>query len=264
MMNAFVMKKFSVLILSPLISTMCFFVGLQFYGLVYSFAFLGGGLLISVVIGILLLQNPFSMLVEGKGILVIDLTSTGIMQPFIVAVNNPYIQGKFRGKGVSDIFDREAVYNLATPIKNSTKADLKNGGVEIKLDEKKYNEARFALFHYPCLVWNSQIGSILTKDFLADQEKAAFAEHSILYLNRKIEELSGYIRDFGRHVVETLKPRENFLQSKWTWIIIVVVLVLLFILFLPSIIEIVGGGAAQTKQALTPAGDALGNVLTPR
>jgi hypothetical protein len=107
-------------------------------------------------------------------------------------------------------------------------------------------------------VFNSVLGTIITKEFLSSQEKHAFAEHNILYTNKVLHDLNMNIKDFARHVVESLKPKSSFLASKWTWIIIVILIVLMALLFLPSIIEqfgnAAGGGAiSQAAGAATHA-----------
>lgn len=261
MINPFVVKKYAVLVMCPLVTVMCWFVGLKFYGFLMSLCFLFSGLLLSVLIGFLLLKNPFSLLLEGKGILCFDICSTGIITPFIVGVNSPYIAGKVGGKDVKDVFDRKSVFSLAAPVKNKSKAELGvpidgegTRGIKIVLDEVDYNKGRFALFHYPVLLWNSQVNSILTKDFLADGEKEAFAEHSVLYLNRKMEELTSVVRDFGRYVVELTKPKGSIFSNWWVWVIVGVLVVLLVVLFAPSVINAVsgamntaGGGVATAK-----------------
>ena len=63
-------------------------------------------------------------------------------------------------------------------------------------------------------------------------EKDTFAEHGVLYLNRKMEELTSVVRDFGRHVVETLKPKQSLFKNKWVIVIIIIFAVILLIIFL--------------------------------
>ena len=56
-------------------------------------------------------------------------------------------------------------------------------------------------------------------------------------LNRRMEELSRDIKNFGRYVVELTKPVGRLLQNKWFWIIIVILVVILGLLFAPAIIK---------------------------
>ncbi len=242
MVNVYKIKVYGALILSPMITVISFFIVLQYYGFLWSLAGMFGGILISLVISKLMINNPFSLMLEGNGILTHNIDSTGIIRPFLVAVQSPYI--KNIKQGVNDVFDRNAVYQYATPVKARKPIEnLNDGGIRITLDksqmikvlgekeffilelskeefkiqppvkpkwyafgfdkpktvkveltqtalfnieertkenitvielsESEYNSARFSLFHYPALIWNDQIKSMLTKDFMAGQEKEA-------------------------------------------------------------------------------------------
>jgi len=258
--NLFKIRKYAALILNSFISVILFVIGNMYYGFVGGVGFMFGGLLVGIVLGLLLLKNPFSDMLEGKGIMVLNIDSTGIIRPFIVAVASPYIRGWFNKRPIEDVFDRATVSHLTTPEKNSNNAIVnKNGGITIELDEKTYNDGRFALFHFPVLIWNDQIKSIITKDFLSEKEKDAFSEHGVLYLNRKVEELTATMRDFGRYVVETLKPTTSIFQSKWFWIIIVIVGVILLGLFAPIIYKTMVGFVGGAGNSISSSA-----VVTPR
>lgn len=288
MFNAFVMKKYAAIILSGMLCTICFYVGVAMYGnLLLAISLLFMGVLCSIVAGIFLLRNPFTLLLEGKGILALDINSTGVIRPFIVKVTSPYIAAKYNGKMIHDVFDRETVMQLAAPIKARMQLEKKdNGNIIIQLDEaellrlkqktadgftkielteKEYNAGRFGLFHYPCIIWNSQVNSILTKDFLSEAEKTTFAEHTIIYLNQKMQELTSVVRDFGRYVVELTKPQGNIMGNKWVWIIVGIGVVILGIIFLPSIISTVKGTAAPAMAAVKTASSTAtaGATITP-
>lgn len=267
--NLYVVRKWAGLFMVGVLSLLGFFIGNLYYGFLYSLAFAFGGLLVGVVIANLLINNPFSGMLEGRGILALDITSTGIIRPFIVGVDNNYIRGKVGGRRMSGIFDREAVYNLKTPVKNesgaaqdvrvdtlSIEGERKNI-ISFKLDEDIYNKARFAMIQYPVILFNSQLNTIVTKDFISDQEKTSFAEHQVIMLNRQLQDLNIHIRDFGRYVVETLKPRSSIWGSKWTWIILIVLFIILAVLFLPAVIDKIGVGTGGAGRVLTEA-------VTPR
>jgi hypothetical protein len=210
-------------------------------------------------------------MLEGKGLIVFNLDSTGVIQPFIVNVTSPYIQGSFKGRVVKDVFDRSSIFQLSVPKIHNTPAKLVNEVIDgvptniikIELTEKKYNENRFAFFHYPALLWNDQLKSFITKDDLSNNEKDTFAEHGVLYLNRKLEELTSVIRDFARYIVELTKPQGSFLGGKLFWIILVVGLVILAAIFAPSIIKTIQGsmgGATNSIQTILNNGQ----TITPK
>jgi len=240
MINPFILKKWAALMLSSLLTTILFFTGFTLYNLIFGLIFMGGGVIISVLVGGKLLENPFTQMLEGEGILCIDMNSTGMLKVFIMRVNPPYVEGKLDNKLAKDVFNRSTVFSMAAP----QKAGIAQQGVgedgvarmALVLSEEDYNKGRFGLFHYPVLIYNGITQSLLTKDFLAEKEKSTFAEHGVLYLNRKMEELTSAIRDFGRHVVENLKPNKFSLGGTWLWIIVVIAVIILAIIFLPKLI----------------------------
>lgn len=333
MVNLYKVKVYAALIISPLLTVLSFVIVAQFYGFLWGLAGMFAGIMISVLISKLMIRNAYSLMLEGHGVLVHNIDSTGIMRPFIVQVQSPYIKNK--KEDVNDVFDRNAVYHYAVPMKARKAMELlEDGGVRLTLDKtemikvldkkslgvlelkredyrileekkkgwfglgglqtiklqlteealskvegatkqnltvielsaKEYNDARFALFHYPALIWNDQIKSMLTKDFLAGQEKEAFAEHNVLYLNRKMEELTSVIRDFGRYVVELTKPKSDWFQNKWAWIIIAIVVIILIALFAPSIITAIKGASGAASGAVKSGAsmaNAAAGTITP-
>ena len=132
MINAFVLKKYGALIMNGMLSTILFFVGLTYYGLLGGLGFMFCGLLLGVLLATIMLKNPFQMMLEGKGILALNIDSTGIIRPFIVSVDPPYIRGKLGKFEMNDVFDRSAIFQIAKPVKNATHAKAQtDGGIEI-------------------------------------------------------------------------------------------------------------------------------------
>lgn len=265
MLNPFVIKKNIVLLLLPMLSVIFFAVGMFFYNFWIGLALVGVSLLVNFLIGKLLLSNPFTSLLEGKGMLAIDLNSTGVLQPFIVNAQLPYIKGKLNNQVVDDVFSRDIVHSLAIPKIN--KAPLvvnEDGSVDLHLSEIELNKARFAMYHFPVLLYNSTLKTFFSKEILSNLERANFANNGLLYLNLKVAELSNNIRDFARYIVETLKPKGDLFKNKWVWIIIIILFGVLGAIFLPEIINSIGGvvksGAGQATSAVT---DGLASV-TPK
>ena len=263
MLNPFVIKKWGALMLSGLLTTIMFFVGLQFFNFIYALMFMGLGVVLSSLLGNMLLDNPFRAMTEGKGVLCINLDSTGVIRPFIMSVKAPYIEGLLNNKMARDIFDREAVYNLAEPqnvgFVQQGKGQDEKARMLFVLNEEEYNRGRFALFHFPVVIFNEQINSIITKDFLSNAEKGVFAEHGVLYLNRVMEDLTSAVRDFGRHVVETLKPKGKGISPSVFWIILIVIIVILLVLFAPKLFPALSQAASGLQGA---ANNVAGAVQT--
>lgn len=260
--NPFVIKKWGALFLVGFISVLGYMIGImQYKNHLMAIAISMACMLIGMLGANMLLINPFRSMVEGKGILVFDLNSTGIIRPFIVTVNPPYIRGRLGRKPVDAVFNRKTVMNLKTPISINKSADYivegeKKGGIKIELSEEQYNSGRFGMFHYPVLIWNSQIDSVVTKDFLSEQEKDIFAEHTVLYLNRKMEELTTSVREFARHVVDQMKPRGKML-GRWgwvVWVIVIALMILLVAMFAPAVWDIITGGGTEVVDSISGLG----------
>jgi hypothetical protein len=209
-------------------------------------------LIFSVIAG-LLLRHPFTRIVEGEGLAVFDISSTGIVQPFLISLSNNEVRGKLGKTGIKGVFDRESVYQLADPInvKAPLEIDKDTGDVTIKITNAEYHRSRFALYHRPLLLYNSQIQSLITKDYLSDKEKTTFTEYGLLYLVRKVEELSTAMLNFGRYVVEMTRPKQDFVGSTWFWILIIGGFVVLAIMFGPSILEAIRGASDSATQSVT-------------
>jgi len=268
MINPFKIKKYGAFLLLGLFTCICFFIGLRFFSLMYALIVMLIGLIISTLVANQLIKTPFRELGEGNGVLVMNLDSTGVLRFSILGIRSPYVFGKMGKEKISDVWDRSTVLNISTPHKNGSSIEYvqsgpNRGGVRFELDEKSLNESRFGFFHWPVLIWNDQIKSLVTKDFLAEKEKGTFAEHGVLFLNRRVEELTTQIRDFARYVVETTKPKQSIFKNKWVVIIIIVFVVILIILFLPSIIStfkgVYGTASGATKSAFSSTAP-----ITPR
>lgn len=268
MINIFILKKYAAFVLAGAISTVLFSVGLMYYGLIIGVVFYLVGLGLSILLGNALLRNPFSLLLEGKGVLILDLNSTGIIRPYIASIKQPYIKANIDGQEITDTFNRETVQNLIAPRKPSEvgeewsiQEDTETGTINITLTDKGFNKARMGFLHYPTLIYNSALGSLLTKDMLADMEKTSFAEHHVIYLNRRMEDLTRAVRDFGRHFVELFKPAFDIFKSGWTWIIIVIFGIILLLLFGQPILQSMGILGGSSSNAIQSVAD---SVITPK
>ncbi len=254
-LNIFVIKKWAALLILGYLPAFTYGIMLFFFG---NFWYALGGLFLSLLIGILLaiklIHNPFTSMLEGSGLLVIDMNSTGILNFFIMKLATPFVKGFFAGRKIEDVFDRNTVAQIAEPVKISKPASIEKIGereiLKIEIDKQEFNTFRFGMFNYPVLIYNSQLDSLLTKDFFMEKEKQAYSEHNILYLNRKVQELSTILRDFGRYVVEMLKPKTSILSSWWFWLIMIAVLIMIGALFVPKIVAMFQDKTTGISEAL--------------
>jgi len=246
-MNVYTIKKWLGLLLPTFFGIAGFIIGVLYYNMLYAIMICIIILAIFSIIGNLLLRNPFTQLLEGKGILMMDINSTGVLQPIIVHVEQPYVKGKIANRKIEDVFDRDSVMAFANPVLSEKMAYVdENNNIFIKLDKNQYNQARWGLMQYPVIIYNSILDTIMTKDVFSNLEKSTFAEHIVLYLNRKLDELSMYLRDFGRYIVEQTKPQDKWWQNKWVKWIAIGGVVILIIVLLPKIINIITGSGTQS------------------
>ena len=245
-LNVFKVKKYIGLTLASVIPFALFMMFVIFrWGLLYAIMAYGLGLVLGILLFSRLYRHPFLQMLEGDGLLVLTLDSTGVIRPFIVKITPPYVTD---GKN-EDIFDREGVQYLEKPEKIEAKEDKEF----IKFPKKKLASAKFGFEQYPVLIYNAQLGSFLTKDALAKFEENAIAKHAILYLRRKSEELTAHMRDFARYVVEQTRPRKSIvdvISSWWFVLIVIAVIVLLAILFIPAIKEALAPAIVETKKTV--------------
>lgn len=262
-LNVFVIKKWSALLLAGFLPTIAFAIGLLFYSFWIGLIMFLMVALFGVLIGSMVLKNPFTDMLEGKGLMVLNIDSTGIIKPFIVGLDQPYVRGRLGSNKVDDVYNRETVLSLAQPVKQGVAYPVKakeGGGMILRIPQKEFNASRFGIFHYPCLIYNAQVKSLVTKDFLSGREKEAFAEHGVLYLNRKLEELTSSVRNFGRHIVDLTRPKTELLKNRWVQVIIMIMIIVLIALFAKPLIQQISSGGGTVGGAL----GGLSNPVTPR
>lgn len=111
--NTHALRKNIVLTLWPVLGAVFFFGGTLTYGLWGGLAFMLGFALGGFYLGKLLLQNAFSDALEGRGLLVIDLSSKGVLPSFCVQLEGRNIRNK---KKILTHFNREIVHSLRPPV----------------------------------------------------------------------------------------------------------------------------------------------------
>jgi len=247
------MKKYGALILNVFFPMIALIVGYMFYGFIISLIVMSVVSVLTIICATLLLSHPFRDMIEGSGLLVLDITSTGILRPFLVKVNPPNIWGNLAGKQIKGFWNRELAVNMAKPVK-AGKATLKEkGGIQIDMTEKEYNKGRMAMLHYPILIYNSAVKSFITKDMISEMEMKTFSEYQITLLNHQQEDLSSNLKHFSRSVIDQLRPKFQLGKGAVAGIVIVIILIIFGILFLPKI-------APQIMNIFSGGAEAIGNV----
>lgn len=238
--------------------------------------------IVSIVLYNLLTRHPLLQLIYGKGILMLTLDSSGVIQPIIAQTDGVKVSGKVGNRFIDDLFDRTAVHYLKKPIdgiikklnlnintleSNVSEFDKKDYDILLKhLKNEKLNyhvlktnstddmtALSFGFDTWPCLIYNKSIDTFLTKDALATLEAEGIIRHTILYLKRKAEELSSIMRDFARTVVEHsyTKGKQPIYKNLWFWLLVGAGLIVLLIVFWPQINQALGGFMSGSGKGLS-------------
>lgn len=239
MVNALKVKKWGAFMLACFLPTISFFMALITWGFLYAMLFFLVTAVLAAFLGTRLIKNPLLEVAEGSGLGILTIDSTGLIKLFLAKVQPPYITSNIYGKRFSAAFDRNTV-NYLQP---AGKVPVKTEGdkITIELPKEDYNNKVFSFSGaFPVLVYNSVLGEFYSKEMLSNLETQTFVQHLVLYLNRKVDELSNSVRDFTRYIVDQTKPKTSFFQSKWFWIVIIVVMALLMLAFAPMIMKTLG------------------------
>lgn len=237
MVNPFKVKKFGAFLLAGFLPTIMFFLALTMYGLLYAYAFFIAGVVLATVVGVKLLSHPLIGVLEGSGLLVLSIDSTGLIKSYLAGVKPPYIGMRTPTKNFSSVFDRNTVSYLVNPEPMQVEKD---GSEDIILKLPKTNYAKSAFSFggtIPVLIYNSVLEEFYTKEMLASLETDTFVQHLVLHLNRKVDELTNSIRDFTRYIVEQTKPKASIFESKIFWIVLVIVIIIIFMISAPQIMQ---------------------------
>lgn len=242
MLNPYKLKRTFHTILSISITSILTYCGLIFFG------FLGGigAMLVSMIVlvplGWLMTKNPYTPVVEGEGVLAIDLNSTGTMQPFILQVNSPKITGRIKDKEIQAYFERDIVSQLSDPIdaKKSRVIKLDNGDIGIYLSNEDYQRARFSLSGKPTFFFNSKTKTFYTKENIQNMENSTLSLHSmLLFMIEQGENIINGLKPFERNVISMLNQKGKGFNIGIIIIVIIVIIVAVF--FGPKIIQILQG-----------------------
>jgi hypothetical protein len=216
----------------------------------------------SMFLGFRLTSHPLHEFLEGKGLMVWTVDSTGTIEPFIVQVDNPFLRGMHRGKKVETIFSRESIAYMKEPqnVGGTMEQDPEDPNIEkltIRIPKDKKTSITYGLQQFPVLIYNKNLGEFISKDAFSKFEKDTFVTHMVLYLNRKVEDLTSSLRDFARYIVEQTRPRASIWGAPWVkWVLVGGAILFLMIILAPYVLQAfvnVGGEALEgSKDILTP------------
>lgn len=262
--NFYLVRKYVSLLLTALVPLFVFtlFMSILKSDIIYALIGVVAAIAVCILIFNAMTRHAFTQMMEGKGLLMFSFDSRGVMQPYILKVRPGYMEQP--QMGIQTSFDRNAIFQMypAREAETTEMVIAKNGKqyrqLTILYDMSKEHDINFSFMHYPTLLYNQNLGEFITKDALNDMEEEAIIRHSVLYLKKKVEELSSIMRDFARHVIEHLNPNRgiNPLKKYW-WVILIVGILLLAMLFLM-------GGGADTVTSMIPAASGGGGIVQTR
>lgn len=266
--------SFLMVALLPLMAVfMLLFIGLPALGV------MAGGILLAVTLVLffntLTSMNPWIRAIQGKGILIMDINSTGVGKVYNAIVRNNPIGGvdleiDFGGGNVEKMaYERSITHRIKAPIKaiisfakgKRTIDNSQEPGVMIKLTDDKYQQSIWKFDYLTFAFYDSVAGVLLTKPVLSDTEKQLMIEYISLNEWRELKSLNIQMRNFTRGIFDMIANKMGGLASNPMIIIIIVIVVLLVIvvaaiIFMPGLAEqVLGTGkqvAQQTTQAITP------------
>ena len=242
--NFYKVKKWGAGAMMSFMPVMTFLLMIIFTDLIQSIIAILMVIPVSIMLGFRLMNHPVMQYLEGNGLLVLTFDSTGTIDTFLVNVKNPYISGEYRCKKTETIFDRNSIFYMGAPQKiNGIPEDNPNYEIlKLQIPKKDKNEHLFGFQHFPVLIYNKNLETFLTKELLANIEKDTFVKHMILYLNRKVEDLTSSLRDFARHIIEQTRPKKSFLDSlgAMKWIMLIIVIGVLLAIGAPLILDNIG------------------------
>lgn len=272
MINPTVLKKYLAFMILGVGGALAYFIGTLNFGVGYGVGVFVVAFVILCVLANLLLKTPLRDVVEGKGLLAINIDSTGRMTPFILSLDAPFLRGLLYKKKIEDTFDREHTNYLTSPQKGTAEyVKVKNddGTISEKLvltlDKSEINNARFAFNQYPTFIFNEMLGSLVTKEFLGGQEKSYFTEHTTLTLLHSIQELVRKTGDYARYVIN-LESKEQgglFAGRAWLWIVVILIIGALAVFAGPQIVASLKATFANGAAAVAPL-QSGGALVTPR
>lgn len=216
---------------------------------------LGFGIIILfVVIGSMVLKNPFMRIFEESEYLLLTISSSGGIIPFTLIPMGNKVLGNINGRVLEHVYDRNAMVYLDHPRTGKFYQDEEN--VYLVLPKKDLNQTQFSMSGIPSYLWNEPLGTFLTKEMLSTMETKTFARHEILYLNHQAKDLNSHMLNFGRYVIDQTKPAWKIWEQGWfKWILIILLIVGMAYFLAPTLL---GGG----QQLIASGSKAAAPVVT--
>jgi len=260
-------KRIGVYILGGILPFLTFFLGLVFIGdvniasvIAIVMAFLSAFLCNMVS------SSPWVRAVEGDGIICLNIASTGIIEPYILKVENPYAVGKILGKVRKMFFDRAAINYLLDPKKGLMKESPNNPDkmiieVENPFNKTDFNAKRFDLQGSTCFIYNEQLKNFITKDFLNEKEQGMFLKNQAMSVYLQLEDVKENLHYYASFVNQKLMKDKVFGVDMRLLALLLIVLIVAA-LFGPSIIDLINSVFSRASTSIGGATNSVGSGIT--
>jgi len=206
-----------------------------------------------------LIRHPFLGFLFGEGVMTFTYDSKGIMFPILGKLTKDSVEIVTSENQIdSSPFDRNCIVYISQPIEGK----IMTGILKEKEQEKRVKvlifpeeewKYRFSFMQFPAFLYNENLGMFLTKDWLGEQEKTVFRKHALLEFLHKIRDLSMYMRDFARLVVELSRKKKPW----YSWILGNIWIILAIVVILMIAYLVLKGGAGISAGIVSP-------IVTPR
>lgn len=223
----------------------------------------------TIIISQILLASPFFVQVmDGNGILLLNLNSSGLIPVGLAKIKfNKFGQRLFSFKinnvDNTKLYNRDSIWHLK-PAMDGTYEILRNEKgnkiYKIELDEAAYYDSNYRIEAIPCIIWNSQQGKFLSKSELGDQETSNLLKMISLNEQKELRELKESIDNFLRDYADKLNNLTSSLSENPLFKVIIIIVILLIIggvivMFFPQIQTMIFGGVEtiSTPTIITPA-----------
>ena len=217
-----------------------------------------------IVVGVFIVRRmyntPFDAIVEGEGLLTLTFDSTGVIAPFVARYVRGQIQYNIDGEEITEPFDRRKLLHLFPPRQAIWREEGEKIVIEIPKDELP--DARFAFMGLPTIIYNRKLATTVAKNDLAKLETKDTLLLETINLRHEVRRLSDLVTHFARYVMDQLKPKKQWFQNTWLWIIIAIVIAAFVGYFLLEMLPTLFGGGTTAAAGAHKA--AAGGIITPR
>lgn len=243
MFNEFVIKKFIAYCLASCLPLIAYMLVWGQYDFFTALAVVIGTIVLGYFVMAFLLKNPFTDALEGKGLLVFDVNSTGILGLFNVGVTKSgQVGGNYLGHKIKQFFDRTTIFNLSRQVGKGSAliqtvdGENSKGGLKIEVDAKEYAKARMGLQHLPVLLYNSQTKVFLTKEWISEDIEKKLHENLLIQTKNDIVDLEMQIKDFNRTFLDKLFLSMQNSGMMWiVWVLVGAIFIYLAWTYLPAL-----------------------------